>query len=159
MSPVNLQALARKVAAVDWHLQLLVDVSAFDDIQKRVQTLEVPVVFDHMGHIPAHKGINDPGFQQLLRLLGDGNAWVKLSGAYRLSDGASPDYSDVDDIVDSLINTNPDRLIWGSDWPHPHVPHAMPNDTKLLNLLSKWIPNTHLRNHILVENPEKLYGF
>jgi len=159
MSSVNLQTLARKVADVDWHLQLLVDVSAFDDIKKTVQTLEVPVVFDHMGHMPAHKGINDPGFQQLLRLLGDGNAWVKLSGAYRLSDGASPDYSDVEDIVDALINTNPDRLIWGSDWPHPHVPHTMPNDTNLLNLLSKWIPNTHMRNHILVENPEKLYGF
>jgi len=159
ISPINLQNLARKVANVDWHLQLLVDVSAFENIEKTVKSLNVPVVFDHMGHMPAHKSINDPGFQQLLRLLGDGNAWLKLSGAYRLSNGTCPDYSDVNDIVDALISTNPDRLIWGSDWPHPHVPHTMPNDTHLLNLLSEWVPNTQLRNHILVDNPEKLYGF
>jgi len=158
-SPMNVQALARKVAEVDWHLQLLADVSTFDDLEKTVRSLEVPVVFDHMGHLPSHKGVNDPGFKQLLRLLGDGNAWVKLSGAYRLSSGATEDYSDVDDIVGALVRTNPERLVWGSDWPHPHVPHAMPNDTSLLNLLSKWVPDTQVRNRILVDNPENLYRF
>jgi len=158
-SPVDLQALARKVSEVGWHLQLLVDVSTFDDLEKTVQSLKVPVVFDHMGHMPAYKGVNEPGFQQLLRLLGEGSAWVKLSGVYRLSDGTNPDCSDVDDIVDALVRTNPDRLLWGSDWPHPHVPHAMPNDTHLLNLLAKWVPNTQLRNRILVDNPENLYKF
>jgi len=121
-SPVNLQKLARKVSEVDWHLQLLADVSTFDNLEKTVKSLAVPVVFDHMGHMPAHKGVDDPGFQQLLRLLDDGN-------------------------------------VWGSDWPHPHVPHKMPNDTNLLNLLSKWVPDTQLRNRLLVDNPESLYGF
>lgn len=155
----NLESLSRKAAELDWHLQLLVDVSDFDDLEKTIRSLPVPVVFDHMGHIPAHKGINDPGFQQMLRLLGDGNAWVKLSGAYRLIDAKHPDYSDVDEIVDALIRTNPDQLVWGSDWPHPHVPHHMPNDTDLLNLLAKWVPEKTLRDRILSDNPEKLYGF
>jgi len=155
----NLKSLARKVSEADLHLQLLVDVSAFDNLEKIVTSLAVLVVFDHMGHMPSYKGINDPGFQQLLRLLGEGHAWVKLSGAYRISNGTDSDYSDVDDIVDSLVRTNPERLVWGSDWPHPHIPHAMPNDTNLLNLLSKWVPNDSVRNRILVQNPEKLYGF
>lgn len=154
----NLKPLARKAAELSWHLQLLVDVSTFDDLDKTIKSLDVPVVFDHMGHMPAHKGVNDPGFQQLLRLLGDGDAWVKLSGAYRLSDCKYPDYTDVDDIVDALVRTNPDQLVWGSDWPHPHVPQ-MPDDTDLLNLLAKWVPNQPLRDRILADNPEQLYGF
>ena len=157
--PPNLKVLARKVADVDWHLQLLVDVSFFDDLEKTVRSLDVPVVFDHMGHIAPHKGVDNPGFQQLLRVLGDGNVWVKLSGAYRLSNGLDASYSDVDEIVDALVRTNPDRLIWGSDWPHPHLSHAVPNDTHLLNLLLKWIPDTQTRNRILADNPEYLYGF
>ncbi len=158
-APINLRALSRKISEVDWHLQILADVSTFPELEKTVRSLKVPVVFDHMGHMASQKSVKDPGFQQLLRLLGDGLAWVKLSGAYRVTDGYHPDYSDVDDIVDALVRTNPDRLVWGSDWPHPQIPHAMPNDTQLLNLLSKWVPDTTLRNRILVDNPEQLYGF
>jgi len=152
--PFSLKTLARKAADIDWHLQLLVDVSTFDNLETTIKSLDVPVVFDHMGHVPSQKGVNDPGFQQLLRLLGDGIAWVKLSGAYRLSAGKPPEYSDIDGIVDALVRTNPDQLLWGSDWPHPHVPGAMPNDTDLLNLLTQWLPDTRLRNRILASNPE-----
>jgi len=157
--PTDLKSLARKAARLDWHIQLLVDVSMFDNLESTVKSLDVPVVFDHMGHISSHKGVNDSGFKQLLRLLGDGDAWVKLSGAYRLSDGRHPDYSDVDHIVDALLQANPDQLVWGSDWPHPHVPHSMPNDTDLLNLLARWVPDVQQRNRILSCNPEQLYGF
>jgi len=155
----NLKSLALKAAELDWHLQLLIDVSTFNNLETTIKSLDVPVVFDHMGHMPSHKGVNDPGFRQLLRLLGDGRAWVKLSGAYRVSDGTHPNYADVDSIVDALVQTNPDQLIWGSDWPHPHVSGAMPNDTQLLNLLPRWVPDAHLRNRILAQNPEQLYGF
>ncbi len=158
-APINLRVLSRKISAVGWHLQILADVSTFPDLEKTVRSLRVPVVLDHMGHMVSQKSVKDPGFQQLLRLLGDGLAWVKLSGAYRLTDGHHPDYSDVDDIVNALIHTNPDQLVWGSDWPHPQVPHAMPNDTQLLNLVAKWVPDASLRNRILVDNPEQLYGF
>lgn len=153
----NLRSLAHKAAELDWHLQFLVDVSNFERLETTVKSLGVPVVFDHMGHLPVHKGINDPGFKQLLRLLGDGYAWVKLSGAYRISDD-SPGHTDVDVIAAALLNTNPDQLVWGSDWPHPHV-STMPNDTDLLNLLARWVPDQLLRDRILADNPERLYGF
>lgn len=155
----HLNLLARKASELDWHLQLLVDVSAFDDLEATIRALNVPVVFDHMGHIPSHKGLNDQGFQQMLRLLGDGLAWVKLSAAYRLSDKSQLNYSDLTPFVDALVRTNPDQLVWGSDWPHPHVPDTMPNDTDLLNLLHTWVPNNNLRDKILATNPEQLYGF
>jgi len=159
IQPANLKSLAKKASEIDWHLQLLIDVSTFVNLATIIKSLNVPVVFDHMGHMPAHKGINNKGFKQLLRLLGDGQAWVKLSGAYRLNSVEHADYSDVDTMVNALVQTNPNQLVWGSDWPHPQVPHTMPNDTDLLNLLSRWIPDTKTRNNILTENPEQLYGF
>jgi len=157
--PVNLKKLAHKVADCNWHLQILADVSTFDNLETIIKSLPIPVVFDHMGHFSAEKGVSEPGFQQLLNLLGEGHVWVKLSGAYRLSNGRHPNYADVNEIVDALVRTNPDRLIWGSDWPHPHVPHTMPNDTDLLNQLASWVPDQLIRNRILATNPEQLYGF
>ena len=157
--PVNLKSMAQKAAELDWHLQLLVDVSVFEILKETIKSLPVPVVFDHMGHMPAHKGINNPGFQQMLHLLGDGDAWVKLSAPYRICDGKHPGYTDVEAIVNTLIQTNPEQVVWGSDWPHPLAPHKMPNDTDLVNLLHKSVPNEQLRNQILVQNPERLYGF
>lgn len=154
----DFQAFARKIADVDWHLQLLVDVSTFPDLERTIRSLGVPVVFDHMGHMAAAKGVENAGFQQLLRLVADGLAWVKLSGAYRVSAGDCPDYSDVDALVTALLQANPERLVWGSDWPHPHV-DTMPDDTHLLNLLAKWVPDGALRNRILVDNPAALYRF
>jgi len=150
---VNLETLAHKASELDWHLQLLVDVSEFENLETTIRALGVPVVFDHMGHMASHKGINNPGFQQMLSLLGDGLAWVKLSGAYRLvstnSDGTHLNYSDINPIVEALLSTNPDQLVW----------HTMPNDTDLLNLLNVWVPDKSLRDNILARNPEKLYGF
>ncbi len=154
----ELQALARKIRDVNWHLQMLTDVSAFADLASTVRALDVPVVFDHMGHMPAGKGVDHPGFQQLLRLLGEGRVWVKLSGAYRLSVDGDSDFADVAPLAEVLVRTNPERLVWGSDWPHPHV-EAMPNDTHLLNLLATWVPDAETRHRILVQNPESLYGF
>lgn len=154
----DLRAFARKIAEVDWHLQLLTDVSQFDDFDATVRALGVPVVIDHMGHMPADKGVDHPGFQQLLRLLDDGLVWVKLSGAYRVSGGECPDYSDVDGLVEALLRANPERLVWGSDWPHPHR-ERVPDDTQLLNCLARWVPDTALRDRILVQNPAALYGF
>ncbi|MEM7378324.1 MAG: amidohydrolase family protein [Pseudomonadota bacterium] len=155
----DLTTFARTLAEVNWHLQMLTDVSAIDDLASLVRALPVPLVFDHLGHMPAKQGVDHPGFQQLLRVLGDGQVWVKLSGPYRVSDGTTPDCADVVPLVDALVRTNPDRLVWGSDWPHPHVPHAMPDDTQLVNLLSRWLPDVATRHRVLVDNPATLYGF
>ena len=154
----NLTSLADKLAQVNWHLQILADVSALPNLAQLVTTLPVPVVFDHMGHLPAGHAIDDPGFQTLLKLLDQGQVWVKLSGVYRLTQNASGDYSDVAPMAKALVKANPDRLVWGSDWPHPAFDGHMPNDGDLLDALFDWATPEDVHK-ILVQNPEQLYGF
>lgn len=151
--------LADRIAALGWHLQFLVNVSDCDDIMDRVADLPVPVVFDHMGHMPAARGANELGFRKLLGLLADNKAWVKLSGSYRVTMQDEYPYPDVAEIARALVAANPDRCIWGSDWPHPHFPGRMPDDTDLLDDLSLWVPDEEIRERILVSNPSRLYGF
>jgi predicted TIM-barrel fold metal-dependent hydrolase len=155
----DVKLLARSIADFGWHLQMLVDVSEIDDLVSLVTDLLVPVVFDHMGHVPALKGVDDPGFQSLLRLLGDGLAWAKISGAYRTTAGQGPAYPDVRPFADALIRTNAEHLVWGCDWPHPDIATPMPNDGDLLNQLADWVLDEATLKAILVTNPERLYGF
>jgi 2-pyrone-4,6-dicarboxylate lactonase len=136
----------------DW--RLLPDVAGtLRDISR-----EMPVVIDHMLSIPAARGVNDPSFQALVRLVGDGHAHVKLSGAYRLSE-RYPDYPDARAFHDALLAANPERLVWGTDWPHPQIDEAiMPDDGHLVDLLSQWTPNLRQREMIFVETPMRLFG-
>jgi predicted TIM-barrel fold metal-dependent hydrolase len=153
------EALAARIAPLGWHLQFLVDVSATPDLRRRLARLPVPCVIDHMGHLPAAKGVRDAGFRDLLDALAEGRTWVKLSGAYRMTALADPPYDDVRPMAEALIAANPDRLVWGSDWPHPALHVPMPNDGTLLDLLAAWAPDALLRRRILVDNPARLYGF
>ena len=155
----SLSGLATQIADLGWHIQILGDVSTLADIMDDLTRLPVPVVFDHFGHLPAAKGVNDPGFRALLRLLGDGHAWVKLSGAYRLGPATEQTDDQVAKLAAALLSTNPDQLVWGSDWPHPAVTGPMPNDGDLLDALARWVPDDEVRNRILVDNPVRLYGF
>lgn len=155
----DVAALAERLAGRGWHLQFLIDVSTFEDLEARVRALPVPVVIDHMGHMPCYKGLADPGFQALLNLLRDGQAWVKLSGAYRMTAQQHPPYDDVAPFAQALIEANAGRCVWGSDWPHPHFSIPMPNDGDLIDLLARWAPDETVRNRILVDNPAALYGF
>ncbi|MEP2186664.1 amidohydrolase family protein [Roseibium sp.] len=155
----DVQRLARTLSDATWHLQLLTDVSTIEDLEGFIRGLPVPVVFDHFGHIPAHLDTNHPGFRALLKLVGEGLAWVKLSGSYRLSAEDRPPYSDVTPFAHALISANPDQLVWASDWPHPHIRPPMPNDGALLDMLAEWAPSDAIRTQILVENPARLYGF
>lgn len=156
----NLARLAHAAADQGWHLQILGDVSALHETMADFADLPVPVVFDHFGHLAAKKGVNDPGFAALLRMVGDGKAWVKLSGSYRLGPAGPETDSAVTDLAAALIRANPNNLVWGSDWPHPAIPEQrMPNDGALLDLLARWIPDQALRGQILVDNPARLYGF
>lgn len=150
--------LARRLADFNWHLQLLADVSDID-VESLVSELPVPVVFDHMGHVPSEKGVDDPGFRALLRLMERGRTWVKLSGAYRMTTETAPPYDDVAPFARALIAANPERCLWGSDWPHPHISVPMPNDGSLFSMLSDWAPDEMTREQILVRNPELLYRF
>lgn len=155
----DVERLASRLAERNWHLQCLIDVSQFAHLEQRMQSLPVPVVIDHMGHVSAEKGLNNPGLRSLLRLLDNGRTWVKLSGAYRLTHQDHPPYTDVQPLAETLVRANPQRLVWGSDWPHPHIRVPMPNDGDLLDLLATWVPDAQTRRAILVSNPEELYGF
>ena len=123
-----------------------------------LKSIGLPVVIDHMGRTDAQLGTSAPGFQALLRLLGDGGCWVKLSGAHRVS-RAAPDYPDARAFHEALVATNPDQLVWGSDWPHPRMEGEMPDAGHLLDLFNAWTPDDAIRRRILADNPARLYDF
>jgi predicted TIM-barrel fold metal-dependent hydrolase len=152
------QVLAPAMAELGWHLQLWVDVKDLPDTIPILKALALPVVVDHMGRTDARAGTATPGFQALLRLLGDGGCWVKLSGAHRLN-ARAPDYEDAWPFHEALLRANPDRLVWGSDWPHPRIEGEMPDAGHLFDLFHAWTPNEASRQRILVDNPAALYGF
>lgn len=155
----DVEALARRLAERRWHLQFLIDVSEFEQLEARIRSLPTPVVIDHMGHMNVGKGLHHPGFQALLRLVEDARAWVKLSGSYRITNQPLAPYTDVHPFAQALVGANPQQMLWGSDWPHPHFGRAMPADGPLLSLLADWVPDESLRRRILVDNPARLYGF
>ena len=153
---------ARKLCAVmkdlGWHLQLWIDVKDLPDTIPILKDIGLPVVIDHMGRTDARAGTGTPGFQSLLRLLGEGGCWVKVSGAHRLSNSA-PDYPEARAFHKALVAANPDQLVWGSDWPHPRIEADMPDAGHLLDLFNDWTPDASVRKRILVDNPARLYGF
>ena len=152
------RTLAPAMKDLGWHLQLWIDVKDLADTIPTLQSIGLPVVIDHMGRTDASIGIEAPGFQCLLRLVGAGGCWVKLSGAHRVS-RLSPDYPDARAFHQALVAANPDQLVWGSDWPHPRMEGEMPNAGHLLDLFNEWTEDDEIRRRILVDNPAKLYGF
>jgi predicted TIM-barrel fold metal-dependent hydrolase len=148
--------LAARVAELGWHVQLHL---RGDQIAARADFLRaIPgtLVFDHMGRIPGADGVSHAAFVIIARLMEKGRTWVKLSGAYL--DGEEPDFADRKDIAQGFLERAPERVVWGSDWPHPTEAHK-PDDAKLFDLLSEWAPDEAQRHRILVENPVALYGF
>ena len=152
-------AFTGRIADLGWHIEFLAHVETFEDIATLLDASKVPVVFGHLGYTDARKGVGDPGFQRFLSAFKEGQAWVKLTGPYRISNEDGPPYSDIKAMADALINANPARLVWGSDWPHVRQPGFMPNDGRLLDLLGDWGCDARLRKQILVDNPAQLYGF
>ena len=158
----SLDALGEMTARIrdmGWHAELLVHVEEFPDFPGFVSSLFVPVVVGHFGYMRADKGIDHPGFQAFLSMLGDGQCWVKLTGPYRISAEDRPPYKDLAPFAEALLKAAPDRLLWGSDWPHVMQVKPMPNDGDLLDLLSLWVPDEDIRQRVLVDNPSALYGF
>jgi predicted TIM-barrel fold metal-dependent hydrolase len=153
-----LERLANAIHPLRWHVQLLLDCRDLPQIADRLRRLPVDFVVDHMGHMPVSAGITHPGFQTLLRLLGEGKCWVKLSGAYRVSTAPYP-YQDAVPFARALVRAAPERLVFGTDWPHPSISVPMPQDAGLLDLLELWAPEQKVRSRILVDNPAQLYDF
>ncbi|HXX09173.1 MAG TPA: amidohydrolase family protein [Pseudolabrys sp.] len=144
-----------------WSMQVFCDWRLMAEIGPRLREIarEMPVIIDHMLHIPALRGVNDANFQALLKLVGEGQLHAKVSAPYRLSD-QFPDYPDAKPFHDALVRANPERLMWGTDWPHPSIPgNIMPDDGHLLDLFFEWTPDAAVRRRILVETPARLFGF
>jgi len=156
----DLPRYAARLADIGWHIQFLVDVSTISDATwQTLQDLPCDLVFDHMGHVPTNKGINNHGFRRFLQILDSGKAWVKLSGAYRMTTELNPPYEDTTPFAHLLIRYCPDRVVWGTDWPHPNIPVNMPNDGALLDMLWDWVRDSRTYTKILTDNPARLYGF
>ncbi len=153
-----METLARRIACRGWHLQLLIDGRRLPSISARLARLPVPFVIDHMGCIPTAGGLADPGFQELCKLLQEADCWVKISGANRISSEPIP-YRDTIPFARALVAARPERMVWGSDWPHVAIEGPMVNDGVLLDLLAECVPDAATRTRILVDNPAALYGF
>jgi len=154
----SLENLSKRVAPRGWHVQLLLDGRDLPDLAGRLRNLPLDIVIDHMGHAPASLGVDHPANRAMLDLVDGGRCWVKLSGAYRISAETVP-YRDVLPLARALAEAGPERMLWGSDWPHPSITCPMPNDGDLLDLLADWVPDPAARQKVLVDNPAALYGF
>lgn len=148
--------IVARIAPLGWHLQLHLDADGISELRTFLRKLKIPFIIDHMGRVPARLGLEQPAFRQLLELLKDNpNAWVKISGAERVSAAGKP-FHDAVPFAEALIKAAPDRIMWGTDFPHPNV-KWMPNDGELVDLFAKMCPDDTLRKNILVDNPTKLY--
>jgi predicted TIM-barrel fold metal-dependent hydrolase len=147
-----------RVAPRVWHLVLHFDAADLPAYAGVLDRLPCPYVIDHMGRVDATAGLDQAPFRALLRLLADDRCWVKVSGAERLTAAGSPPYDDVVPYAGALVDAAPDRVLWGTDWPHPNVRH-MPDDGDLVDLLADIAPDAATRDRILVANPEQLYDF
>lgn len=154
-----LPRLADRIKDLGWHIQLLIDVSAYPDFARDMDGLPVPIVVDHMGHMSTAVGVENPGFQGMLALVREGRCWVKMSGPFRTAVENRWPWPDVAPFGQALVAANPDRLVWGTDWPHVAVPGTMPNPGELMDVLADWAPDEAVRQKILVDNPAALYGF
>lgn len=152
-----MQPLAKRIAELGWHIQVVAGPDRVVSYKEILNTLPVPVVFDHFGQVPA---VAHPAFDVIAKLLERGAAFVKLSGAYTFSKVGPPTYGDAAEVGLAYVKLAPDRLVWGSDWPHPTAAeNAKPDDALLVDLVSQWSGSDAVRRKIFVENPIKLYGF
>ena len=154
-----LETLSRKVARLGWHIQVFAHPEQLVELATVLRRLPTPLVIDHMGLIDPAEAASGAAFGVMRSLLDAGNTWVKLSGAYMRSRAGEPSYADVEELGTALVRAAPERLVWGSDWPHTTQPRDTVNDASLVDLLQTWCGSDALMNRILVENPARLYGF
>ena len=156
----TLLPLANKIKPYGWHVEFLLHVDEFPDLDRTLEDFPVDVSFGHLGYMRTENPLTTPGFQALLRLLKTGRAWVKLTAPYRISPNPLP-HADVNKFAHALVEANADRIVWGSDWGHIMLNWKipMPNDGDIADLLGAWVPDESTRKKILVDNPAKIYGF
>jgi 2-pyrone-4,6-dicarboxylate lactonase len=151
-------ALTPRLARIGWHLQIHPDASLLEGMIPALKHSAVPVVIDHMARIDASLGLEQPPFRALLSLLEDERFWVKVSGSERAS-RSGPPYADAIPFARALAERFPDRVLWGTDWPHPNFSGPPPDDGQLVDLIAEITPTAAARRALLVDNPARLYGF
>jgi predicted TIM-barrel fold metal-dependent hydrolase len=153
-----LEPLSKRVHELGWHIQINAKPELIVEIEALLLRLPSPLVFDHLAHVPRDAGLESPAYKTMRKLIDQGRTWVKLSGAYQDTKVGPPTYADAAPIAQAYVKAAPERMVWGSDWPHP-TEKDKPDDAVLFDLLAQWAPDAAIRNRILVQNPEALYGF
>lgn len=150
--------LAARIKPLGWHLQFFANLRDMPQLEEQLAKLPVDIVIDHFARISTSDGLDAPPFQALLRLLRREHCWSKLMGPYFASD-AFPHYPDLVPFARAMVQAAPDRVVWGSDWPHPSAREKMPDDGDLADMLLEWVPDEAQRHKMLVDNPRRLYSF
>lgn len=156
---VDVERIVKVIAPYSWHICAHTDKTSLVSLLPMLQRLNIPFVMDHMGRVSADEGIDSDAFQALLSLKKNANAWVKISGIDRISSSGKRPFSDGQPFISALAESMPDRLLWGTDWPHPNVRGDMPDDGELVNIFTRLCPDPALQEQILVTNPQALYRF
>jgi predicted TIM-barrel fold metal-dependent hydrolase len=155
-----IKPLSKRIEPFGWHIQVNVTAAQILEHHQLLAGLSSPLVIDHMGQIPQPAGLRHPALRVVEDLLARGRTWVKLSGPYLVTRSGAPDYADAGVVARRYTQLAADRVLWGSDWPHPTQKAAKkPDAAHLLDNLTQWIPDDSTRHRILVENPARLYGF
>ena len=155
----DLRKLAKLIKPLGWHLELLINVSTYENLYDEFKEIDVDIVFDHMGNFDITKGLKQKGFQDMLRLLKENKAWVKLSAPYNVSKKVYAPYNDVIPFAQEIIKNNEDRIVWASNWPHPIISVPRPSYKELVDLVDTYTNKELIIKKIKEDNPEKLYGF
>ncbi len=155
----SLESTAQRCAELGWHVQIGVKGENYPALLPRLMRLQVPFVMDHMGWCPAAAGLNNPDFQAVLHLMRNANCLIKLSGGFRLSAGVA-DWTDTIALAEALIQAAPDRVLWGSDWPHVGLYESgeVPTVGALLDLFARTVADAAMQKQILADNPTRFYG-
>jgi 2-pyrone-4,6-dicarboxylate lactonase len=148
--------LAPRLADIGWPAQIHMEGSLIEAMAPALERSPVPVVIDHIGRVDAALGLQQAAFQHVLRLLQDARLWVKVSGCDRTT-RTGPPYADALPFARKLVREFPDRVLWGSDWPHPNHSDAIPDDGMLVDIITQMAPSEELREKLMVENPRRLY--
>lgn len=151
--------LAARIAPFGWHFEFLFPGKDLLELLPIFKALTIPMSIAHFAYQPATAGVDAPGFQALLSLVREGNTWMKISGANRVSETDLPPYDDVAPMAQALVEAAPDRMMWGSDWPHPNRYEDNPNDGDLMDAFGDWVTDEGLRRKIMVDNPGAFYRF
>ncbi|MGN7984888.1 amidohydrolase family protein [Burkholderia sp. 22313] len=154
-----LAPLAARIANLGWHIELVVQGARLPALEHHLSALPCPLVIDHIAHVPQPGGLSSDAFRAAQRLVGKGNTWVTLSGPYVDSRTGAPAYDDVEPVAKALIDMAPERMLWGTDWPHPTQKTDKPDDASMLDVIAGWIGRADWQQRIFVTNPAKLYRF